>query len=96
MLVSTFFDMYTQQNRFFNEQKEDEKFQKRIDYLNKYLSVVLQELGYTNPEEYKIKPFMCVNKVFFSRYKNVSFPIVSYSEMVDIIKKSRHGTYDLY
>lgn len=94
MLVSTFFDMYTQQNRFFNEQKEDEKFQKRIDYLNRNLLVVLQQLGYTNPEEYKIKPFMCVNKVFFSRYKNVSFPIVSYSEMVDIIKKSRHGTYD--
>lgn len=94
MLVSTFFDMYTQQNRFFNEQKEDEKFQKRVDYLNKYLSVVLQQLGYTNPEEYKIKPFICVNKVFLSRYKNVSFPIVSYSEMVDIIKKSRHGTYN--
>lgn len=94
MLVSTFFDMYTQQNRFFNEQKEDEKFQKRIDYLNKNLSVVLQQLGYINPEEYKVKPFMCVNKVFLSRYKNISFPIVSYSEMVDRIKKSRHETYD--
>ena len=31
--VATFYDMYRQQNRFFNEHKEDEKFQRRIDYL---------------------------------------------------------------
>ena len=73
-LVSTFFDMYTQQYRFFNEQKEDEKFQKRIDYLNDNLLVVLQQLGYTNPEKYKVKSFMCVNKVFLSRYKKYLFP----------------------
>lgn len=94
MMVSTFFDMFTQQNRFFNEQREDEKFQKRIDYLNNNLLIVLKQLDYLNPEEYKLKSFMCVNKVFIPRYKNVSFPIVSYSEMVDIIKKSCCETYD--
>lgn len=86
MKVSTFFDMFTQQRRFFHEQKEDEKFQKRIDYLKKNLSTVINQLGYSNQEEYKVKSFMCVNKVFGPRYKNVSFPIVSYAEMVDIIK----------
>lgn len=85
MLVSTFFDMYTQQKRFFYEQKEDEKFQKRIDYLEENLSTVVKQLGYVHFSDYILKPFMCINKVFIPRYKKVMYPIVSYSEMIDII-----------
>jgi hypothetical protein len=30
-------------------------------------------------------PYMCMNKVLVSRYKKVTFPIVSYPELVEII-----------
>ena len=93
--VTTFFDMYKQQKRFFLEEKEDEKFQRRIDYLNKHVSTIVEQLGFTNSEEYKIKPYMCVNKVFVSRYKEISFPIVSYTEMEEIIKASNVETNDI-
>ncbi len=33
---------------------------------------------------------MCMNKVMVSRYKEIGFPIVSYSELVEII--SENGT----
>lgn len=93
--VTTFFDMYKQQKRFFLEEKEDEKFQRRIDYMNKHVSTIVEQLGFTNSEEYKIKPYMCVNKVFVSRYKEISFPIVSYSEMEGIIRASNGETNDI-
>ena len=93
--VTTFFDMYKQQKRFFLEEKEDEKFQRRIDYLNKHVSTIVEQLGFTNSEEYKIKPYMCVNKVFVSRYKEISFPIVSYTEMEEIIRVSNVETNDI-
>ena len=38
-----------------------------------------QEIGY------KVIPYMCMNKVLVSRYKKVTFPIVSYPELVEII-----------
>ena len=34
---------------------------------------------------YKVIPYMCMNKVLVSRYKKVTFPIVSYPELVEII-----------
>ena len=46
--VATFYDMYRQQNRFFNEHKEDEKFQRRIDYLRENADQVIQQLGCTD------------------------------------------------
>ena len=84
--VETFYEMYRQQNRFFNEDKEDEKFQRRIDYLREHYSEVLSDLK-ISAEKYEIKPFMCVNKVFVSRYKEVAFPILSYQELVKEIKR---------
>jgi hypothetical protein len=83
--VATFYDMYRQQNRFFNEHKEDEKFQRRIDYLNENANLVIRQLGCTEYVSYKVIPYMCMNKVLVSRYKKVEFPIVSYSELVEII-----------
>lgn len=83
--VATFYDMYRQQNRFFNEHKEDEKFQRRIDYLHENSGQVVQQLGYTECTDYKVIPYMCMNKVLFPRYKKVAFPIVSYSELAEII-----------
>lgn len=68
-----------QQNRFFNEHKEDEKFQRRIDYLRENADQVIQQLGCTDYIGYKVIPYMCMNKVLVSRYKKVTFPIVSVS-----------------
>ena len=85
--VATFYDMYRQQNRFFNEHKEDEKFQRRIDYLKVNADQVIRQLGYTECSGYKVIPYMCVNKVLVSRYKKVAFPIVAYPELVEIISK---------
>ena len=83
--VATFYDMYRQQNRFFNEHKEDEKFQRRIDYLQENADQVIQQLGLTEYKGYKVIPYMCMNKVLVSRYKEIAFPIVSYSELIEII-----------
>jgi hypothetical protein len=83
--VATFYDMYRQQNRFFNEHKEDEKFQRRIDYLRQNANQVIRQLGCTEFTGYKVIPYMCMNKVLVSRYKKIAFPIVSYSELVEII-----------
>lgn len=32
---------------------------------------------------------MCMNKIMVTRYKEIGFPIVSYSELVEIISESR-------
>lgn len=84
--VETFYEMYRQQNRFFKENKFDEKFQRRIDFMNEHYSEVIRDLNL--PEaEYQIKPYMCVNKVFASRYKDIAFPILCYQEMVEEIEQ---------
>lgn len=86
--VATFYDMYRQQNRFFNEHKEDEKFQRRIDYLCENADKVIKELGCEEYTGYKVIPYMCMNKVVISRYKEIGFPIVSYSELVEIVSQN--------
>lgn len=73
-------------NRFFKENKYDEKFQRRIDFLNANYAEVIRDLKLPI-EKYNIKPYMCVNKVFVSRYKKITFPILSYQEMVAEIGK---------
>lgn len=85
--VATFYDMYRQQNRFFYEHKEDEKFQRRIDYLCENLELIIQQLGIIDYKEYKVIPYMCMNKVLDSRYKKIDFLIVSYPELVEKISE---------
>ena len=79
--------MYRQQNRFFYEHKEDEKFQRRIDYLCENLELIIQQLGIIDYKEYKVIPYMCMNKVLDSRYKKIDFLIVSYPELVEKISE---------
>lgn len=85
--VETFYEMYRQQNRFFKEHKCDEKFQRRIDFLNENYKEVIKDLKLPSAD-YIIKPYMCVNKVFVSRYKDIAFPILSYQEMVEEIERT--------
>ena len=74
-----------QQKDFFIQKKYDEKFQRRIDYIKENTGKVLASLGITD-NDYKIIPYMVTNKLFESRYKEISFPIVAFDEMKDVIR----------
>lgn len=79
--IGSVFEHSNQQKRFFKEERFDEKFQKRIDYFSKVFCSFFLNLGYEVTAEFQIMPFMVVNKVFSSYYKDVSFPIVTYDEL---------------
>lgn len=79
--IGTIFEHSNQQKRFFFEEKYDEKFQKRIDYFSSVALSFFSNLGYKITKEFQIQPYMVVNKVFSSYYKDVSFPIVTYDEL---------------
>lgn len=80
--IGSVFEHSNQQKGFFFEDKFDEKFQKRIDHLSETYIDFFKNNGYEYvDEEYTIKPYMVVNKVFDSFYKPVSFPIVTYDEL---------------
>lgn len=80
--IGSVFEHSNEQKRFFFEEKFDEKFQNRIDHLSATCIDFFKNNGYEYvDEEYTIKPFMVVNKVFDSFYKPISFPIVTYDEL---------------
>ena len=85
--VGNFFEMFNQQRRFFLEHKEDEKFQRRIDYMNANYKKVLRAFGFDTSNNYEVVPYMVINKVMTSRYKEVKFPIISIQELENEIKK---------
>ena len=88
--VGSFFEMYIQQRNFFHNKKYDEKFQRRIDYMENNYKKILKSYGYIDTTNYKIMPYMVFNKVMFSRYKKINFPIISIMELDEIIKKERN------
>lgn len=79
--IGSVFEHSNQQRHFFKEEKFDEKFQKRIDYFSKVFCSFFSNLGYEVTEEFQIMPYMVVNKVFSSYYKDVGFPIVTFDEL---------------
>lgn len=84
--ISTVFEHSKEQHRFFFKEKFDEKFQKRIDYFSKVYRSYFENQGICIAnDEYEITPYMVVNKVFVSYYKQVNFPIITYDEIKSII-----------
>lgn len=80
--IGSVFEHTSEQKRFFQKEKFDEKFQKRIDYFSKVYRYFFENIGYClGDDDYQIKPYMVVNKVFDSFYKNVSFQIVTFEEL---------------
>lgn len=79
--IGSVFEHSNQQKHFFKEEKFDEKFQKRINYFSEVFCSFFLNLGYEVTDEFRIMPFMVVNKVFSSYYKDVGFPIVTYDEL---------------
>lgn len=86
--VGSIFEMISQQKSFFINHKYDEKFQRRIDFMNSNYKKVLKSFGFTDITGYKIVPYMVFNKVVVSRYKKVNFPIISIMELEEKIRNT--------
>ena len=74
-----------QQKSFFFQHKDDEKYQRCIDYVKENTGKVLKSFGIA-PTDYSIVSYMVTNKLFESRYKEISFPMITFSELKDMIE----------
>lgn len=83
--VGSIYEDQMQQKSFFFQHKDDEKFQRRIDYVKENTGKVLKSFGIT-PTDYSVVSYMVTNKLFESRYKEISFPIITFSELKDMIE----------
>ncbi len=92
--VGSIYENQMQQKSFFFQHEEDEKFQRRIDYMVKYNSKVLSSFGIEKCK-YKVVPYMITNKLFMSRYKNIAFPIVSFKEFESILNEMMQSDQNL-
>ena len=80
-LVGSLREYYNHQYSFFISNKKDEKFARRISYLEDHLPCILKAFGICNAEKYTIKNYMVTNKVFYADIKPVSFEIISFHEL---------------
>ena len=84
--IGSIFEHSMEQIRFFEKEKYDEKFQRRIDYLKGNYRTFFGNLGYDiGNEEFNIRPYMVVNKVFDSYYKKINFSIVTFDELKEMM-----------
>ena len=87
--VGSIHDMYMQQKNFFQEHKEDEHFQLRIDYMNNNYHTILKFLNCDSRDDYSVESIMVMNKVMISRYKNVDFKILAISELENYVMQNK-------
>ena len=83
--VGSIYEDQMQQKSFFFQHKDDEKFQRRIDYMRNSVSKVISVLG-LEAMDYEVIPYMVTNKLFTSRYKKLDFSIISYYELMKKIE----------
>ncbi len=74
------------QDSFYNKNKKDIKFLNRINFLTENYKKILSSLNIPL-EEYSIKSYMVTNKVFVSFFKEVSFDIITYYELEQMLIK---------
>ena len=84
--VGSIYEEQMQQKSFFFQHKDDEKFQRRIDYFENNIDKILKSLK-IECNEYAIKPYMVTNKIFMSRYKDINYPIITFSELQKILNE---------
>lgn len=84
--VGSIYEDQMQQKGFFYQNKYDEKFQRRIDYMINNFKLIKKVFNLTN-NDYKIIPYMVTNKLFISKYKQIYFPIITYHELQNLIDK---------
>lgn len=82
--VGSVFEDLMLQKSVFIQHKYDEKFQRRIDYIEKHMDRIIKAFGLQGTN-YSIVPYMVTNKMFYSRYKLLSFEIISFSELQSIL-----------
>lgn len=85
--VASIHDDLMLQRDFFFDHKYDEKFQRRIDYITNHLEKIRQVFKLQH-NSYAIIPYMVTNKLFYSRYKQLSFEILTYSELESILNNN--------
>ena len=73
------------QDSFFNKDSKDEKFQTRIEYLEDNIDIILSDAKVDFASSYVFKHYMITNKVFISEFKDISFDIITYSELMNLI-----------
>lgn len=84
--VGSIYEDQMQQKSFFFQHKDDEKFQRRIDYMVTHTAKILTSFD-IDETGYQIIPHMVTNKLFSSRYKKISFPIITYSELRQLLEE---------
>lgn len=82
--VGSVFEDLMLQKSVFIQHKYDEKFQRRIDYIEKHMDRIIKVFGLQGTN-YCIVPYMVTNKIFYSRYKPLSFGIISFSELQSLL-----------
>lgn len=84
--VGSLKEYYNHQNSFFIKDKKDEKFIKRIKYIEENKKKILDIFGIIDGECYDIKSFMVTNKIFIPDVKNVDMSIVTFHELKKMLK----------
>lgn len=84
--VGSLFEDHMQQKGFFEQHKFDERFQRRIDYLESNYMSILRALNLDYTKEYEVKSYMVTNKIFVAKVKKIGFPILAYSEMKELVE----------
>ena len=82
--VGSVFEDLMLQKSVFIQHKYDEKFQRRIDFIRNNLPKIIRVLS-LHGTDYNIIPYMVTNKMFYSRYKSLSFEIISFSELQSLL-----------
>lgn len=85
--VGSLREYYNHQDSFFIRNKKDEKFSRRITYLESNVTPILHALGIIDCKNYSVKNYMVTNKVFYADIKKVNFDIVSFCELKQLINK---------
>lgn len=83
--VGSIREYYNHQSSFFINDKKDEKFSRRINYLAKNLVVVLKAMAISDGDTYLLKNYMVTNKVFVADIKKIDFEIITFDELKKLI-----------
>lgn len=83
--VGSVYEDQMQQKSFFFQHKDDEKFQRRIDFLNDNLDKVLSSFGIIE-SGFTVMPYMVTNKLFVSRHKKIEYSIITYNELKHVLE----------
>lgn len=82
--VASIHEDQSQQKTFFFSHEDDQKFQRRIDFANANLKKILTSF-HIDDADCKLVPYMVTNKLFGSRYKEIQFEIITYSELKGLL-----------